>query len=273
MTISGALKWHGGKSYLAPMIHSLATPHIHRVIPFAGGMGELWGWDCEGVSEVVNDINFDLSNFWGVLQEKEAFEQFLRVVQATPFSLVEFVDADLEDQVPNPRAGWARIERAVAFFISVRQSMAGRMKCFSPLSRTRTRRGMNEQASAWWNAIDGLPDVHSRLARVVILNDPAIRVIRSQDGPGTLFYCDPPYVPSTRTAPDVYRHEMTIEEHAELLTVLKDCEGHVMLSGYRCDLYDTELAGWRREDLELPNASGSGKVKQKRIESIWMNYE
>jgi hypothetical protein len=34
------------------------------------------------------------------------------------------------------------------------------MDTFATLSRRHTRRGMNEQCSAWWNAVEGLPDVH-----------------------------------------------------------------------------------------------------------------
>jgi putative AlgH/UPF0301 family transcriptional regulator len=41
---------------------------------------------------------------------------------------------------------------------------------------------MNEQASAWLTAVKGLPDVHARLKRVVILNHDALDVIvRRQD--------------------------------------------------------------------------------------------
>jgi len=60
---------------------------------------------------------------------------------------------------------------------------------------------MNEQASAWLRAVDGLPDVHQRLQRVVILNDDAVIVIRQQDGPHTLYYLDPPYLHETRATP------------------------------------------------------------------------
>ena len=68
---------------------------------------------------------------------------------------------------------------------------------------------MNEQASAWLAAVAGLSEVHARLSRVVILNRDALNVIRKQDGPDTLFYLDPPYLTETRTAPDVFAHEMT----------------------------------------------------------------
>ena len=40
---------------------------------------------------------------------------------------------------------------------------------------------MNEQASAWITAADGLPAVHERLLRVVVLCRPAIEVPAARD--------------------------------------------------------------------------------------------
>lgn len=268
------LKWHGGKHYLAPVIHQLAErakPYTHRVITHAGGLGELWGWECDGVSEVVNDLNGQLTDFWEVLADPDQFPAFLRIVQATPFSeevyhratanLLHFADG-------------IRVQRAAWFFISCRQSMAGRMNSFAPLSRTRTRRGMNEQASSWLTAIDGLPAVHERLKRVVILNRNATDCIKQQDGPATLFYVDPPYVPKSRTAPNVYRCEMTIGDHAALLQTLATVQGKFILSGYDCDLYRDHEAeyGWKRQEVELPNNAASGDAKRRMIEVLWSNF-
>jgi hypothetical protein len=69
---------------------------------------------------------------------------------------------------------------------------------------------MNEQASAWLSAVEGLRAVHTRLKRVVILNRPALEVIHQQDGQGTLFYLDPPYLHATRASTTEYGpHEMS----------------------------------------------------------------
>ncbi len=227
--VSPPLKWHGGKHYLARKIVELMPQHIHYVEPFAGGMAVLLAKNPHGVSEVVNDLDGRLTNFWRVLQRRESFEKFQRIVQAIPFSEVEWREsrtwtAELGPDQP--------IHDAVSFFVECRMSLAGRQDCFAPLSRTRTRRGMNEQASAWLRAVDGLPAVHARLRRVVILNLPAIDVIRGQDGPDTTFYLDPPYLPETRSAPDVYACEMTEADHRQLLELLLSVKGKVLLSGY-----------------------------------------
>jgi DNA adenine methylase len=192
------LKWHGGKHYLAARICALMPADcIHYVEPYAGGLAVLLARDPKGYSEVVNDLNGDLTNFWLTLQGEKTFARLARILQATPFSETEFAQA--RDSLAEEDAGPVR--RAARFFVRCRQSLAGRMDSFAPLSRTRTRRQMNEQASVWLTAIEGLPGVHERLKRVVILNRPALEVIRTQDGEKTIFYLDPPCLHETRTAP------------------------------------------------------------------------
>jgi DNA adenine methylase len=269
------LKTHGGKHYLANQIVALMPPHTHYVEPYAGGLSVLFAKSGEGISEVVNDLNGDLMNFWRVLQDKKAFSEFKRRVQSVPFSEVEWQDTQkalADTDVPSSRTG--QVERAVQFFVLCRQSMSGRCKSFAPLTRSRTRRGMNEQAAAWLNAIDGLPAAHSRLQRVVILNRPALDVIRSQDGPDTLFYLDPPYVPDTRSAGKVFgEFDMTVEQHEELLAVIRSVQGKVMISGYACELYDSKLADWQRHEFDLPNNAASGVLKRRMTECLWANFD
>jgi DNA adenine methylase len=103
---------------------------------------------------------------------------------------------------------------------------------------------MCEQVSAWLSAVEGLPAVHARLKRVAVFNEPAVDVIRRYDDPDALFYCDPPYLHSTRTAKGVYdRFEMTDDDHRQLLDTLRGCRGKVLLSGYPNELYDQVLTG------------------------------
>lgn len=127
------LKWHGGKRYLAAEIVALMPPHIHYVEPYAGGLAVLLAKDPEGVSEVVNDLNGDLTNFWRCLQDPAAFETMRRTLEAMPFSEREYAEADERHYATDA-------ERAIAFFIRCRQSLAGRMQGFASLSRRRPSR-------------------------------------------------------------------------------------------------------------------------------------
>jgi DNA adenine methylase len=92
--LSAPLKWHGGKTYLAPWIIAHMPPHLHYVEPFAGGLAVLLAKEYEGVSEVVNDLDGHLMNFWRVLASEKTFADFVRIVQATPFSQEVFRNAE-----------------------------------------------------------------------------------------------------------------------------------------------------------------------------------
>jgi DNA adenine methylase len=262
------VKTHGGKHYLASKIVALMPPHTCYVEPYAGGLAVLLAKDPEGVSEIVNDLNGDLINLWRVLRDETAFAEFSRQAEATGFAEPDW---DLAGDMLSDEL--APVARAWAFFVRCRQSLAGRMKNFATLSTKRTRRQMNEQASAWLTAVEGLPVVHARLKRVAILNRPALDVIRQHDGPATLFYCDPPYLPQTRTAKKVYQDfEMTVPDHRAILDALLACKGKVMLSGYPSDLYDSALAGWSRHTFDLPNNAAGGKHKGRETEVVWCSF-
>jgi DNA adenine methylase len=279
MPVKVPLKWHGGKSYLARRIVALMPRHLHYVEPFAGGLAVLLArdpadrrlWLSEasgqaGVSEVVNDLDGRLVNFWRVLRDPATFARFRRAVEAVPLARAEWEAA--RDHAP----GQDPVADAVAFFVRCRQSLAGRGANFTALTRRRSRRHKNGNASEWLSAVDGLPAVHERLRRVVVEHRDALDLIPREDTPETLFYLDPPYLPATRAAPTVYAHEMTEAQHVKLLAVLKRCRGKVMLSGYRNALYDRELAGWRRVEFDLPNHAAGGPAKRRMTECVWMNF-
>lgn len=270
--VAPPLKWYGGKHYLADRIVSLMPAHVHYVEPFAGGLSVLLAKNPEGVSEVVNDLNSDLVNFYRVLRDPQQFSEFHTAVSLLPVSREEWNDA--RDVMRS--GGGDSVSRAVAFFVWCRQSYAGKMAAYAPSPKTRTRRGMNENVSAWLTAIDGLPAVHERLRRVYVENAPALDVIRRNDGPQTLFYLDPPYMHETRTGGPVYAHEMGDDSHRELLAALAGISGRFILSGYRSQMYDeaATAAGWARLDFDIANhAAGAGRGKRRMTECVWCNFE
>ncbi len=273
------LKWHGGKYYLASKIVSLMPPHLHYVEPYFGGGAVLLARDPDdpdlwlspnspsnGVSEVANDINGRLINFWRVLRDPKTFSAFHRQLQAMPISRQEWDDAH------NHQHGQDAVADAVAFFVDCRQSRSGLMTGFTSVTRNRTRRRMNGNVSEWLSAVEGLAEIHRRLSRVLIEKVPAVDLIRREDTPTTLFYCDPPYLHETRTATDAYHHEMTEPEHRELLATLVACKGKVMLSGYPSGLYASLLKDWNRHDFDLPNNAAGGETKRRMTEVLWCNF-
>src|SRR4051794_28560812 len=118
------LKWHGGKHYLAARIVALMPPRcrtpnrpdpadpggLHYVEPFFGGGSVLLANDPTGISEVVNDIHGELTNFWRVLQGPDTFASFHRILEATPFSEAEWSEAVAG-------VGGDPVEQAARFFV------------------------------------------------------------------------------------------------------------------------------------------------------------
>jgi DNA adenine methylase len=280
------LKWHGGKHYLAPQILALMPRHLHYVEPYFGSGQVLFARDpqdrrlwwpgltsdgrrADGVSEVINDLNSDLMNFYSVLKDPELCGRLRDHLKFTLHSEDEWHTARdlLAGSAGDP------VARAAALFTFCRQSLAGRMQGFASTTRTRLRGGRNDGVNAWWNAIDGLEAVHDRLKDVKVLHRPALEVIQSEDTPATFFYLDPPYFHPTRTARKVYgAFEMTEADHRQLLDLLPSLKGKVILSGYANGLYDTALAGWTRHAFDLPNNAAGGKEKRRMVEVLWCNF-
>lgn len=83
----------------------------------------------------------------------------------------------------------------------------------------------------------------------------------------TLIYCDPPYLHTTRTSKARYKYEMSDNDHKQLLQILKTLSCYVILSGYRNDIYDSELKSWWQIDFQSMTRGGV------RTETVWCNFE
>ncbi len=82
----------------------------------------------------------------------------------------------------------------------------------------------------------------------------------------TLIYLDPPYMSSTRKGGDLYKYELTDQQHIELLNLVLRLPCMVMLSGYRSYVYDEMLTDWTRIDYETQTRRGMVN------ECLWMNF-
>lgn len=290
--LTAALKWPGGQSYTAEWIVSLMPPHLHFVEAYCGGAAVLFARDPnrdwwavdgrklaageKGCSEVINDIDSELTNFFSVIQNPALFELFERMAVLTQFSRVEFSDAcePLDENSNYETYGGVNAVRAVRFFIRNRQSLMGMGKGFAPITRNRTRGRINEQVNAWLGGVEGLPQIALRLLDVLVLNEPARDVIRKHDGKKTLFYLDPPFPHETRKSKSLYRFEMSEEDHILLLEDLTNIEGAFLLSSYANPLYDTyaERNGWVRHDKQIDSKMGKAAKKESRIAAVYANF-
>ncbi len=257
------VKWHGGKCHLAARIAALLPVHGIYVEPFGGAASVLLNKEPSQV-EVYNDLDLRLTRLFRVLRDHG--DDFRRRLALTPYSEVEFRHA----AVPH----YDEVEQARRDFVRLRQSLGGRGDHFS-FSVRRSRRGMADVVSGFLSAIDEeLPKIIDRLRTVQIVFRPAVEVIRRFDGPDTLFYCDPPYLPETRAENGraKYAVEMTVADHRALLEELRWCRGRVALSGYPSALYDELLWDWRVVEFDVANHAAAGEVKRRETECLWFNW-
>lgn len=109
------------------------------------------------------------------------------------------------------------------------------------------------------------------LPGVTVIHGDAISWMREYQWQGGEFvYCDPPYVMSTRTSGEIYDHEMTDEQHIDLLETLLAMSAagvKIMVSGYYSELYGQYLQGWRYGTFQAMTRGGV------RTESLWLNYD
>jgi DNA adenine methylase len=260
------LRYHGGKWKLAPWIISHFPAHRIYVEPF-GGAASVLMQKPRSYAEVYNDKWEIVVNVFRVLRDPVQALELERLLSLTPFSRDEFNEcgdiqiAQLTDPVERARR---TIFRSFAGFGSA-ASNAGYATGF----RANSNRSGTTPAHDWAHFPHQVRFFVERLQGVVIENRPAIEIIKQHDQKDTLHYIDPPYPHSTRNMQRgnaAYAQEMTDEDHQELAGVLKALQGMVIVSGYRCDMYDELYAGWKRIDH---STHADGAVN--RTECLWLS--
>jgi len=262
--------WYGGKAYYAQWIIGAFPKHRVYVEPFGGAANVLLRKHPSEV-EIFNDLDERVVNLFRVLRNRRKFEELQRLVSLTPYSRAEFAALAKE------REPQGVVARAFWFFVRCRQAIGGigmsKLNASSWAMSVRTRRRMAEPVSKYLSAIEGLQDVAERFRSVVIEALPADVVIRKYDADDALIYCDPPYLAATRHGgrAATYGQEMSPDDHADLLSLLRDVKSRVILSGYESHLYDDMLSGWANRSVEgKAHLANSG---QKRTEYLWFNFD
>jgi DNA adenine methylase len=260
------LRYHGGKWRIAPWIIGHFPEHRVYIEPY-GGAGSVLMRKPRSEFEIYNDLDADVVNVFRVLRDSAMSTELARVVELTPWSRREFIESY------EPTADM--VERARRTIV----------RCFMSHGSTSRRRHASGFRGKWhpdrrgggagdWPGYPALLSVFTeRLQRVVIEERPAQYVVERYDGPGVLFYADPPYPLSTRSSMRserdsgrAYQQDMTDDDHRRLAAALHRCEGAVVLSGYPSELYDDELyVGWTRSARRAMADHG-----QERTEVLWM---
>lgn len=257
------IRYHGGKWRLAPWIVDHISNHHTYVEPYGGG-GSVLLRKPRSYAEIYNDLDGDVVNLFRVARDRG--EELRRLLELTPFSREEF-EASYESS-PDP------LERARRMVVRSHQGFGSAAASGERTGfRSSSTRTGTSPAVDWRNYPDALVAIIDRLQGVVVENRDALEVMAYHDRPETLHYVDPPYVHSTRSLKvrhndhrKSYRHELTDDQHQHLAQFLLGLRGKVLLSGYRCPLYDELFAGWHRVER---HAFADGA--RDRIECLWLN--
>lgn len=252
------LRYFGGKFMIADWIISHFPPHRVYVEPFGGGASVLLRKRrCH--EEIYNDLDGEIVNVFRVMRDNP--DALRAKLELTPFSREEY------DQAFEPAPANDPVERA-------RRSLVRSFMGHGASGLTRNSKSGFRQSSAgqgtvaakvWSSYPAHMASFIDRLMGVTIESRYAKEVIERHDSPETLFYIDPPYVHSSRSATKHgYRHEMDDDEHRELLELLRSLQGMVVLSGYSSSIYDQ--LDWYREDKET---FADGAVA--KTETLWIN--
>ena len=258
-----ALKYPGAKTRLAPWICSFIPEHKVYLEPFFGSGAVFFNKNPCRV-ETINDLNDEVYNYFRVLRDQP--DELIRAIEFTAYGRTEYEAIwGYSDDFSKAQI-ISSVERARRF--AVRCWMA--IGCGN-LYHNGFRSGQSSTSPNPAHTWDTLPDVlrvaAKRLKRAQIEHLQALELINRYDTSDVFIYADPPYLHSTRSK-YLYKHEMTDQDHMDLLTALKRHPGKVLISGYDNDLYNQMLKGWRKETCRTRAEAGIA-----RTEVLWMNYD
>ena len=280
------IQYFGGKGKLAAKLIPLIPYTKLYCEPFFGA-GSIFFRRRQSPIEVVNDLDGGVINLMRVLQSKEAMERLQYKLAFTLYSRSEFAKAI---EVSRNGEEYDEVDKAWATYVLHNQGMNGNSNGIRTTvgrwSKVLTVYHFNMAAtvSRWWTRFELLPAWHRRLAVAQIDNRCALEVIKYWDTKDTTFYLDPSYIQSTRKSGG-YKHEQNDDFHVKLIDLILGCQGAVVISGYKHEIYNRlSVSGWFKVEIETTASSagrtrgskflGKGSVLQNapRTEVVWRNH-
>ncbi|MEJ7938192.1 DNA adenine methylase [Acinetobacter baumannii] len=253
-------RYHGGKFRLASWIISHFPHHDTYVEAFGGAASVLLEKKPSRI-EVYNDIDDEIVNFFRILRCPIKSKQLKTLIENTPYSRSEFLYAKAPciDEIERARRLVVKAQMGFGSTGSTKSSTG---------FRSDTARGCTDLITIWNRQGSLIEEAAARFKKVMIEKRDALQVIRDHDRPETLFFLDPPYLHECRKlGGDAYTHEMTNEQHEELIDLLRNVQGKVILCGYDNDLYDQ--LGWKKVNKSVSASGQNGSVGRQEI--LWIN--
>lgn len=253
--MKSVLKYPGAKNRLASWIVGYIPKHDVYLEPFAGSLAVLFNKPRCHI-ETVNDLDSEITNFFRVL--RDSADELENLIALTPFSRREYEKAyePCENELEKARRFAVKCWMGFGCGNRYRNGFKSGQQAHSP-----------NPAKAWAEFPETMKLATERLKGVQIENLPATELIKRYDTQDVFIYADPPYLHGTRKN-YLYRYEMSDTEHEELLKILVEHPGKVLLSGYDNDMYNDMLPEWKKVQRNTRAEFG-----RKRTETLWMNYD
>lgn len=258
------LRYFGSKWRLARWLfdHFPPASSYDIFVDVYGGSGAIILQAPMVAGMIYNDLDGDVVNFFDVLRSEP--DALIEAISLTPYSRQEYKRAwqPLDDLEP--------LERARRYYVRSWQSYGGTRPASPTGWSAQRKKSVTRSSLKLWTEHEGLRTVVERLRKIQIECDTALSVIARYDTPRTLFYCDPPYVPKSRSdrqSLGAYAHEMDSAMHAELLQTLTTIKGMAIISGYETVLYESMLTGWDKKST----LSRTTNTQRPKRETIWIS--
>jgi len=244
--------------------------------PFCGGMSVLFA-KPRVVNERVNDLNGALINLAQVLASEEHWGQLDDWLARTVWSEElhdrclasrRYFSCDVEDRL-------LCVERAYATFVLAWMGRGG----FSGTPKAQCVSRRNDTGGGWSgsrfrNSCDAIAWMHERLRTVEITNNDGIKISQKlKDQPGTLIFCDPPFIKEGSQ----YTHSFAMDDHVRLAEALNEKTRSRVVVEYHDHPWLDELYPrdrWRRVPLgrrdQIGNSNGKGEEAGGRKKVSWL---
>lgn len=254
------LNYPGAKWNIANWIIDHMPKHHSYLEPFFGSGAVLFNKQPSSI-ETINDLDCDVTNLFECIRDD--CERLARLVAMTPYSREEY---DKSFQVDSPETD--PYKKALVFLTRCWQGHGFRTNGYK-VGWKNDVQGREQMYAVynWYRLPNWVIAIADRLKKTQIENMSAIDLIKRFNYKNVLIYADPPYLLNTRSGKQ-YKHEMTEEQHIELLETLLQHRGPVIISGYQNDLYDDFLVKWGKN-----KQSSCAEYGKPRTEVIWMNYD
>lgn len=248
--------------------------HEFYAEPFCGAASILLGKAPAPKGELINDLNSEIINLFRVMQNSDQQKELIQKLEWTPYAVSEF---KLSRQKSDDPVESARRMIVRSFFGIETSGVKGSSTGFRMSGVNLSRLGRDGKptfrncARDWGNWKDAFPQIIERLKKVMIFEMDAFQFLDVVNDPGCLVYIDPPYHPETRSkghSGTRYIHELSHENHVELINKILTLKSMVILSGYKQNHYKPlEDAGWKR----VQKQSRANMSHRHRTECLWIS--